>query len=405
MSLLLTRFVAKSRLVATDTYALASSLLSARPTSIPSARDVLIRSSRKDNGNIVATSVLRLDREIGLVRYHGLGGYVNAKGGIRGLLVSGNGAALTTRSADSSGGFNLTRFLFGPPSGRGRDSSEASTGTDVTNNSIVSSALPQGSHNQKKARVAFMITSAQRMQLTSQLGYTATDIKSLRPLEVLLILEHGIEPGNDGEVRRLVAENEALEEEEARRAEKELAEAKAAAAEAAAIAEAQPGTSSDEQLKMVEQVHPDDPKSSSVTQRESTDETRLALASGSNDGTSEAPSPTPIQQDSSTSLSGSISHQSTAVQQALSRPLAGDKQKKWEDGCPTEKVSNNSEENIWYEVVETSKSLEEMSDAASSSTGESTVVALYQTLEEAEDCLEWKEQRGKSRYKYEIRER
>lgn len=44
------------------------------------------------------------------------------------------------------------------------------------------------------ARVAFMITAAQRSALVNKLGYTAHQIKQLTPLEATIILEHSIQP-------------------------------------------------------------------------------------------------------------------------------------------------------------------------------------------------------------------
>jgi len=42
------------------------------------------------------------------------------------------------------------------------------------------------------ARVAFMITSDMRYKLTTNLGYTSQDIRSLTPHEAMLLLEHGV---------------------------------------------------------------------------------------------------------------------------------------------------------------------------------------------------------------------
>jgi len=50
----------------------------------------------------------------------------------------------------------------------------------------------------------------------------------------------------------------------------------------------------------------------------------------------------------------------------------------------------------WYEVVET---------RTSDDSDDEAVIALYQTVEEAEDCLRWKEERGKGKFSYEIRQR
>jgi hypothetical protein len=49
-------------------------------------------------------------------------------------------------------------------------------------------------HSSTKARVAFMITAAQRAGLAKELGYSQEQIKQLKPLEASLILEHSIVP-------------------------------------------------------------------------------------------------------------------------------------------------------------------------------------------------------------------
>ena len=333
--------------------------------------------ARSDNGNVVAESALRLDREVGLMRYHGLGGYVTAKGGVRALLLPSGSS-----SDDAAGGFNLTRFLFGPPSGHGREASVSAADTDAG-----TSKSTGATSSAKKARVAFMITATQRQQLSTELGYTAGDIRSLKPLEALLILEHQIKPGNDEEVRRLVNENEEIERQEAERAAREIAASAAkdeksdtsdikedilhTIANTAACTEGNIGNTSDE------------------------DSATLALAAGASTNGDAGPSQSNQNKEFATSLSSAISDQSAAVQQALSRPLSGDDQAQDVPNPDTVSTSNESGDMTWYEVVETK--VDSDLDGA--------VIALYQSLEEAEDCLKWKEGRGKGKFLYQIRQR
>jgi hypothetical protein len=51
----------------------------------------------------------------------------------------------------------------------------------------------------KVARVAFLITSDQRRRLSDDLGYAPEDIRTLKPIEAMLLLEHGVRrDGDDG---------------------------------------------------------------------------------------------------------------------------------------------------------------------------------------------------------------
>ena len=377
------RFVTRTRLVASDSWNLASILLKARPTTIPSARAALMQCARSNNGNIVAESALRFDREVGLLRYHGFGGYVTAKGGVRALLLpSGSG------SSDIAGGFNFTRFLFGPPSGRGREARVGATEDSGAGTAKSTDATSSA----KKARVAFMITAAQRQRLSAELGYSAEDIRSLKPLEALLILEHKIEPGNEEKVNRLVNENEELERQEAERAERDMT-ASATEVEELDAAEFKKDA-----------LHTTANTQGHAANSADEDKATLALAAGANTNQYQDAEPASLpNQDkiSDMSLSSAISEQSAAVQQALSRPLSGDD--------PAQDVPNDdimgttstmideSDDMTWYEIVETK--------AQESHTSDETVIALYQTLEEAEDCLKWKEERGEGKFTYQIRQR
>jgi len=378
------RFVTRTRLVASDSWNLALILLKARPTTIPSARAALMQCARSDNGNIVAESALRFDREVGLLRYHGFGGYVTAKGGVRALsLPSGSS------SGNTVGGFNLTRFLFGPPSasGHGREASVGATEDSSTSTGTAKST--DATSSTKKARVAFMITAAQRQQLSAELGYTAGDIRSLKPLEALLILENQIKPGNEEEVNRLVRKNEELERQEAEQAEREMT---------ASAAEVQELDATDIRK---DALHTTANTQGHTANSTDDDKATVALAADANTSKNQDAGPSLPNQnnESGTLLSSAISDQSAAVQQALSRPLSEDDQAQDvpNDVIGTTTMIDESGGMTWYEVVETKAQAFPTSDEA--------VIALYQTLEEAEDCLQWKEERGEGKFTYQIRQR
>lgn len=88
-----------------------------------------------------------------------------------------------------------------------------------------STSLPKSRANAEQggttARVAFMITSEQRQKLSTDLGYTQQDIRSFKPIEALLLIEHGVKKisseAEDGaqynfrtKLEELVRENEKL---------------------------------------------------------------------------------------------------------------------------------------------------------------------------------------------------
>lgn len=315
------------------------------------------------------------------MRYHGFGGYVTAKGGVRALLLPS-----PPSSGDTTSGFNLTRFLFGPPSGHGRVASVCATDIDSGTGTARST---DATSSAKKARVAFMITATQRQKLGAELGYTAGDIRSLKPLEALLILEHKLRPGNEEEVNRLVNENERLERQEAERAEREMT---ASAVEVEELDAPDIGKDA---------LHTTANTQGHTANSTDEDKATLALAAGANANENQDAEPfLPNQNnESGTSLSSAISDQSAAVQQALSRPLSGDDQAQDvpNDIIGTTSMIDESDGMTWYEVVETKVQASPTSDEA--------VIALYQTLDEAEDCLKWKEERGEGKFTYQIRQR
>jgi hypothetical protein len=107
------------------------------------ARDVLVAQARLTNG--VAASFLKADREMGLVRYCGFLGYLREK------------------EIGQSWPPVVKRLLYGSQSTLGD--------------------LGSQKKQDKKARVAFMITSSQRAELSERLGYEADHIKMLNPVE------------------------------------------------------------------------------------------------------------------------------------------------------------------------------------------------------------------------------
>mmetsp|Transcript_21833 Transcript_21833/g.31322 ORF Transcript_21833/g.31322 Transcript_21833/m.31322 type:complete len:322 (+) Transcript_21833:56-1021(+) len=176
----LRRFVEAARMISNDTKSLIYALAEKRITSMPLLRDELVTHAKRDH-NSVALSFLNMDRSIGLIRYHGLVPY--CKQYILPALFHSN-----------------------------RNSSSLSKDDDGRISAPVSPTRFETvqTQNNNKAKVAFMITSSQKITLIESLGYDISQVKEMKPIEALIALEHKILPGNDETIARLVTENEEL---------------------------------------------------------------------------------------------------------------------------------------------------------------------------------------------------
>ena len=128
------------------------------------SREILLRQARE--ANTVATSFLRMEREVNLVRYHGIVGYLRERSVLRHDWLQ-RLPFRSTQTPNTSHDQNM----------------------DNNNNATIR-------YSSTKARVAFMITAAQRASLANELGYSIDQIKQLKPLEASLILEHSIVPSD-----------------------------------------------------------------------------------------------------------------------------------------------------------------------------------------------------------------
>ena len=177
-------------LYATDAYKLSSlvvrQVLLKKPTSLDAFREktrqLLLDQSRATTptANVAAIKLLELDREWNLVQYHGVQEYAKRWW------------------ASRSFSFSLAS------KGIGGQSSKPSESNNRQN---------EESSNKNVARVAFMITSEQRHKLSTNLGYNPEDIRTFKPIEALLLLEHGVKRESDDfrvKLKELVEENERL---------------------------------------------------------------------------------------------------------------------------------------------------------------------------------------------------
>jgi hypothetical protein len=139
-------------------------------------KPILLDHARQSNS--IATSLLHVDKEVGLVKYYGLSGYVKQR------LQSTS--ALTTSEGDAS---------------------ESASSPSVTSRSST-------------AKIAFMVTASMKQDLSERLGYDAEQIKAMTPLQASLILNNSIKP-EEMDTKLPIAEQEydmqrQKEEEEAR---------------------------------------------------------------------------------------------------------------------------------------------------------------------------------------------
>jgi hypothetical protein len=156
----------RSQKIGTDSLLLMSKLVK----SPNSSRDILLSQARQ--ANAAATSFLRVEREISLMKYHGFLGYLHER--------------------------NL--FYFNAWSQRLRLGLGPAPPVDQNKNQTTRSSS-------NIARIAFMITATQRAALSSSLGYSPEQIKHLKPVEASLILEHKVQPIDmDSRLPRLVQE-------------------------------------------------------------------------------------------------------------------------------------------------------------------------------------------------------
>lgn len=106
--------------------------------------------------NLAAVKLLHWDREFGLLQYYGVQEYARRW--------------WKSRSSSISPSTSIPKS----------DATEQGRGSTRIN------------QNNNVGRIAFMITSEQRQKLSTDLGYTQQDIRSFKPIEALLLIEHDV---------------------------------------------------------------------------------------------------------------------------------------------------------------------------------------------------------------------
>ena len=149
-----------------------------RPTSIIQTRQILQQTVNGASGtsatsnitsNSLAMTLLKVDKEIVYMKYEGLSQY------------------FTKRFQDST----MKRKMFNPLPTADTCSTGATTTATASTSSSTNRSTSTSTSNQRKARIAFMITKQQKQILAQRFHYTPTMIKTLKPTEALLIIENG----------------------------------------------------------------------------------------------------------------------------------------------------------------------------------------------------------------------
>ncbi|VEU41954.1 unnamed protein product [Pseudo-nitzschia multistriata] len=139
-------------------------------TTIPERiKAVLLEESRQPSNNSVAISLLKIDKEMGLVKYWGLAEYMRQKQDsfVLPSILSSNSNSSLPENPDSK-----VSVTDSPGTGAAISTHSASSG----------------------AKVAFMITSPMKHDLINNLGYETNIIKGMTPQQASLVLHHRVLP-------------------------------------------------------------------------------------------------------------------------------------------------------------------------------------------------------------------
>lgn len=176
------KYISLAKKVLLDSKTLTQEALQHKLTSRIATRQLLQK--QVSNDNQVAESLLKLDKELVLLEYHGIGDYMKQKFSKEEQVIQVN----KNEASDEKG---------------------------------------------TVGKVAFMITKQQKLVLKQSLNYSDQDIKGMKPVEAMLLLEHKVvksnmEGGDDDSwketLQTLVHENEMLLEKEAQEAQKRIEE-------------------------------------------------------------------------------------------------------------------------------------------------------------------------------------
>lgn len=166
-----------------EALAISRHLYQTRPSSITETRQLIHKLAISTAPeNTLSLAMLQIDKEIVHMQYHGIFNYITKK-------------------------INF------------------SVGTGLKDQTSKRNLITKNENEKKKAKIAFMITRQQKLILSSSLGYPQDEIKRLKPLEAMIIIEHSIEHDAvdwRSRVATLVKENELILEKQMQKAEEDI---------------------------------------------------------------------------------------------------------------------------------------------------------------------------------------
>ena len=162
-----------------------------------SFKAILLNEARKEPlPNGLAVSLLRAEREAGLVKYNGLAEYLRQR-------------QIQRRQNQRSTPSLFSSWFLSPRETEGAAVSSESGGGSGSFGTGVANA----DANANTAKIAFMITSSMKHDLTESLGYSSEAIRAMKPQQASLVLHHEVSPESYDE--QIIVLEEAFEKEQA----------------------------------------------------------------------------------------------------------------------------------------------------------------------------------------------
>jgi len=134
----------------------------------------------RERNNSVATSLLHFEKEVQLVKYHGVFKYAKI-----------SFPSFFQRVKDK-----LFYYHSGSVPLKNQEEASKPSVPKTSNSKTKYYSMKESSNNKKvydNPIVAFMITSTQKLEL-KELGFSSSDIKSMKPIDAYMILSHRIFP-------------------------------------------------------------------------------------------------------------------------------------------------------------------------------------------------------------------
>ncbi len=266
-------------------------------------KTVLLQEARREpSPNSMAISFLKIDKEIGLVKYWGLAEYLRQNRGL--FSFSSLSSRLLTQKADTA----------------------TSDSTDIASTDENDSSQ-KAANNSATAKVAFMITSSMKRDLVDGLGYQASVVKGMTPQQASLVLHHRLAPDSYeeqiSELETAFAEEQQRQREELEEQQRKQQELEAQQKRQEELEESNSQESSETFMKQTE-IDSDVLVRSTTSLEESNDASPLLLSSALSNESEESSSSLP----SSSSGVGDFTNDKTTLT----------------------KIENDTD--AWYEVVE-----------------------------------------------------